>query len=195
MDFFGRQDRARRQTRRLIVGFALAVLVVSAAVSVVVTLLLQALDRVAAGAKDKPVVYVSGEESNQQVGLRARRLGLTGAGVRLLAETRVAATHVVERERVGVAFALAVDQLDAVIRHRHARQIHRLFIAIEQVVIFQQVGFVGHDLLHPHRPLLIPRARQAQRLVPGGAVGVHEGQQEGVVEGVAGWLLDDAFLI
>jgi Zn-dependent protease with chaperone function len=44
VDFFGRQDRARRQTRRLIVVFALAVVVVSAAVSVVVTLLLQGLD-------------------------------------------------------------------------------------------------------------------------------------------------------
>jgi Zn-dependent protease with chaperone function len=44
MDFFGRQDRARRQTRWLIGVFALAVLLVSAAVSVVVTLLLQAMD-------------------------------------------------------------------------------------------------------------------------------------------------------
>ncbi len=44
MDYFGRQDRARRQTRRLIVVFALAVVFVSAAVSLVVTLLLQALD-------------------------------------------------------------------------------------------------------------------------------------------------------
>jgi DNA repair protein RadA/Sms len=50
------------------------------------TLLLQACEHL--GAKG-PVLYVSGEESNQQVGLRSRRLGLTGAGIRLLAETRV----------------------------------------------------------------------------------------------------------
>ncbi len=36
----------------------------------------------------------------------------------------------------------------------------------EDVVIFQQVGFVGEDLLHAQRPLLIPRPRQAERLVP-----------------------------
>lgn len=50
------------------------------------TLLLQACEHL--GAKGA-VLYVSGEESNQQVGLRARRLGLGGAGIRLLAETRV----------------------------------------------------------------------------------------------------------
>ena len=41
-------------------------------------------------------------------------------------------------------------------------------VAVEQVVIFQKVGLIGQDLLHPQRPLLIPGARQAQRLVPGG---------------------------
>ena len=39
--------------------------------------------------------------------------------------------------------------------------------AVEQVVVLQQVGLVGQDLLHAQRPLLVPRARQAERLVPG----------------------------
>ncbi|SDY38513.1 DNA repair protein RadA/Sms [Allochromatium warmingii] len=50
------------------------------------TLLLQAS---AALAAEQPVLYVSGEESPQQIGLRARRLGLAGGGIRLLAETCV----------------------------------------------------------------------------------------------------------
>ena len=47
------------------------------------TLLLQALDALSARL---PVLYVTGEESGAQVALRARRLGLTGARVRVLAE-------------------------------------------------------------------------------------------------------------
>ena len=47
------------------------------------TLLLQALDALSAR---MPVLYVTGEESGAQVALRARRLGLTGARVRVLAE-------------------------------------------------------------------------------------------------------------
>jgi len=39
--------------------------------------------------------------------------------------------------------------------------------AVENVAIFQQVGLIGHDLLHAQRPLLIEGARQAERLVPG----------------------------
>ena len=39
--------------------------------------------------------------------------------------------------------------------------------AVEDVGVLEQVGLVGEDLLHPERPLLVPRARQAQRLVPG----------------------------
>ena len=41
-------------------------------------------------------------------------------------------------------------------------------VAVEKIVIFQKVGFIGQNLLHPQRPLLIPRARQAQSLVPSG---------------------------
>ena len=36
----------------------------------------------------------------------------------------------------------------------------------EEVVVLEQVGLVGEHLLHPQRPLLVPRPRQAERLVP-----------------------------
>ena len=39
--------------------------------------------------------------------------------------------------------------------------------AVEDVAIVEQVGLVGDDLLQPERPLLVPRPRQAERLVPG----------------------------
>ena len=52
------------------------------------TLLLQTLATLGAEA---PVLYVTGEESPRQVGLRARRLGLGEAELALLAETRVEA--------------------------------------------------------------------------------------------------------
>ena len=48
------------------------------------TLLLQALSRLAEAGQ--PVLYVSGEESGEQVALRARRLQLETRGLRLLAE-------------------------------------------------------------------------------------------------------------
>ena len=38
--------------------------------------------------------------------------------------------------------------------------------AVEDVVVLQQVGLEGQHLLQPQRPLLVPRARQAERLVP-----------------------------
>lgn len=66
------------------------------------TILLQA---VAAISRQAPVLYVSGEESAQQIAMRARRLGVTGEGVRLLAETaidRIVQTAQVERPRVMV---------------------------------------------------------------------------------------------
>ena len=50
------------------------------------TLLIQTLAAISAHA---PVLYITGEESAQQIALRARRLGLNGDGVRLLAENRV----------------------------------------------------------------------------------------------------------
>ena len=56
--------------------------------------------------------------------------------------------------------------------------------AVEDVAVFQQVGLEGHDLLQAQRPLLVPRARQAERLVPGrqlhragaGVLAHHHGQ-------------------
>lgn len=66
------------------------------------TLLLQACASLGQG---HPVLYVSGEESPQQVSLRARRLGLVGEGVRLLPETcveRVLATAAAEWPRIMV---------------------------------------------------------------------------------------------
>ena len=43
-----------------------------------------------------------------------------------------------------------------------------LLRAVEDVAVFEQVGLVGEDLLHAQRPLLVERARQAERLVPRG---------------------------
>ena len=39
--------------------------------------------------------------------------------------------------------------------------------AIEDVLELEKVGLVGEDLLQAERPLLVPGARQAHRLVPG----------------------------
>src|SRR4029078_7878730 len=50
------------------------------------TLLLQAAARLA---EQAPVLYVTGEESPQQVALRARRLGVNASKVRLLPEIEV----------------------------------------------------------------------------------------------------------
>ena len=38
--------------------------------------------------------------------------------------------------------------------------------AVEQVAVLEQVGLVREHLLHPQRPLLVPRRGQAERLVP-----------------------------
>ena len=51
------------------------------------TLLLAALDRLARAEPDRPILYVSGEESARQVKLRADRLGCAAEGLRVLAET------------------------------------------------------------------------------------------------------------
>ncbi|MCU0951405.1 MAG: DNA repair protein RadA [Burkholderiaceae bacterium] len=66
------------------------------------TLLLQAL---AAMSAHERVLYVSGEESSAQVALRARRLGVDGRNVRLLAEIgleRIQATLAEEKPQVAV---------------------------------------------------------------------------------------------
>ncbi|MFN9805414.1 MAG: DNA repair protein RadA [Betaproteobacteria bacterium] len=66
------------------------------------TLLLQALAAMSSRCK---VLYVSGEESSAQVALRARRLGLEGGQVRLLAEIgleRIQSTLAAEQPQVAV---------------------------------------------------------------------------------------------
>ena len=70
------------------------------------TLLLQACEHLGA---DRPVLYVSGEESGQQIGLRARRLGISGAGVRLLAETCV--EQVLAQAEVERPLVMVVDSI------------------------------------------------------------------------------------
>jgi len=66
------------------------------------TLLLQTVARLA---QQLPILYLSGEESPQQVSLRAQRLGIGGEQVQLLAQTRlesILATAERERPRVMV---------------------------------------------------------------------------------------------
>jgi DNA repair protein RadA/Sms len=78
------------------------------------TLLLQSLGAMAhAGSTASRVLYISGEESVGQVALRARRLGLDGARVRVLAETaleRILAVLGEERPDVAV-----VDSIQTVV--------------------------------------------------------------------------------
>jgi DNA repair protein RadA/Sms len=66
------------------------------------TLLLQAAARLA---EQVPVLYITGEESAQQVALRARRLGVNAAKVRLLAEIeleKIQATLTTTKPRVAI---------------------------------------------------------------------------------------------
>jgi hypothetical protein len=74
--------------------------------------------------------------------------------------------------------------------------------AVEQVLVFQQVGLVGQHLLQAQRPLLVERTRQAQGLVPGrqlqgpaaGVLAQRDGQglDEDAVDVVLGLLLGQA---
>jgi DNA repair protein RadA/Sms len=70
------------------------------------TLLLQAADALS---REQPVLYASGEESVRQVALRARRLGLGSATLRLVAETRVEA--ILEEALAAHASVLVVDSI------------------------------------------------------------------------------------
>ena len=73
------------------------------------TLLLAALDRIALQAGDRPVLYVSGEESPRQLKLRADRLGVRATNLRVLAETdAVKVLQAVEALRPAV---VAVDSI------------------------------------------------------------------------------------
>ncbi|MGH8161848.1 MAG: DNA repair protein RadA [Gammaproteobacteria bacterium] len=73
------------------------------------TLLLQVAAAVSAR---EPVLYVTGEESLAQVGLRARRLGVAESTVTLAAETRIEAVlALIEREKPAV---LIVDSIQTI---------------------------------------------------------------------------------
>jgi DNA repair protein RadA/Sms len=70
------------------------------------TMLLQAGDALS---RVTPTLYVTGEESLRQVSLRARRLGLTGDTLQLLAETSV--DTIIEHTRNAGAQVLVVDSI------------------------------------------------------------------------------------
>lgn len=73
------------------------------------TLLLQVAAAISA---NSPVLYVTGEESLAQVGLRARRLGVAESDVTLAAETRIEAVlALIEREKPTV---LIVDSIQTI---------------------------------------------------------------------------------
>jgi len=73
------------------------------------TLLLAALDRLAAVVAPRPVLYVSGEESPRQVKMRADRLGVAAANLQLMAETdAVKVLHAAEQLRPAI---LAIDSI------------------------------------------------------------------------------------
>ncbi len=73
------------------------------------TLLLQAAQQLAA---ERPVLYVSGEESPRQIALRARRLGINNPNIRLYSETSVERI-VAETEKMRPA-AVIVDSIQTV---------------------------------------------------------------------------------
>lgn len=73
------------------------------------TLLLQALARIAAGGQ---ALYVTGEESPEQVRLRADRLGVPTEGLLLFAETRT--DRIVEAVSQASPAALVVDSIQSV---------------------------------------------------------------------------------
>jgi DNA repair protein RadA/Sms len=70
------------------------------------TLLLQAADALS---RERPVLYVSGEESVRQVALRAKRLGLEATELRLAAETRV--EGILEEAVASRAQVLVIDSI------------------------------------------------------------------------------------
>jgi DNA repair protein RadA/Sms len=73
------------------------------------TLLLTALERLAAVVAGRPILYVTGEESARQVKLRADRLGVTAATLHLYPETDAGKVlHAAEQLRPAV---LAIDSI------------------------------------------------------------------------------------
>src|SRR5512145_195189 len=73
------------------------------------TLLLAALDRLARATPERPILYVSGEESARQMKLRADRLGVTAKNLQVLAETD--ATRILHHAEQLKPAALAIDSI------------------------------------------------------------------------------------
>ena len=74
------------------------------------TLLLQAADALAS--RDHQVLYVAGEESAQQIGLRSKRLGHSGKGIYMLPETDVdRVVQQLEKFRPAVAMVDSIQTL------------------------------------------------------------------------------------
>jgi DNA repair protein RadA/Sms len=73
------------------------------------TLLIQAVTAISANA---PVLYVTGEESAQQVAQRSRRLGLQGDQVRLLAENRL--EHILTLAAAEKPAVMVIDSIQTV---------------------------------------------------------------------------------
>ena len=73
------------------------------------TLLLAALERIARAVPDRPVLYVTGEESARQVKMRADRLGVSAKNLHLFPETDATKVlHAAEQLRPA---ALAIDSI------------------------------------------------------------------------------------
>ncbi|MGA7800806.1 MAG: DNA repair protein RadA [Gammaproteobacteria bacterium] len=111
------------------------------------TLLLQTLATVGARL---PALYVTGEESPEQVSMRARRLGLVGDSVRLVAETSVEAIlETARRERPQVMVVDSVQTLFTAVLQSAPGSVAQVRESAAQLVRFaKQTGtalfLVGH---------------------------------------------------
>jgi DNA repair protein RadA/Sms len=76
------------------------------------TMLLQASDALS---RATPTLYVTGEESLRQVALRARRLGVSGDTLQLLAETSI--ETIIEHARATKARVLVIDSIQTMFAH------------------------------------------------------------------------------
>ena len=79
-------------------------------------------------------------------------------------EPRLHVARLDRRERTARLLDARDLRARRVLQGRDLRRHHRR--AREQIGVLEEIGLVGQDLLEPERPLLIPRPRQAERLVP-----------------------------
>lgn len=111
------------------------------------TLLLQMLSRLG---EDARVLYVTGEESAEQVALRAHRLGATSGRVRLLAETRVEAVlSVLEHENPQVVVIDSIQTLFTDVLQSAPGSVSQVRESAAQLVHYAKnkgasLFFVGH---------------------------------------------------